>query len=290
MTITGAEVALEKVVEVPRLRGVTLSGGSAAVTAMITGLAAGLLAGCGAAAGRTASAGDGFPSPMSSAAPTSPGAASPAFASPGVASPAVPDTRSAAQLLQQARDAFLAAPSVHVTGTAVRGADAYVVDARLKGADGGTATVKTSGETVQVIRIGGVAYVGGDLAFWRSVTGSAAAAQQRVGTYLRTGADEPNFAAYVAYTQPQTYADVLPDPAAPATVGATTTIRGAPAVAVRDQAGSTLDVARTGAAVPLRLDGLTGGQVVFLDFADYGAPVPLPAPPAAGVGDPGTGS
>jgi len=270
VTITGAEVALEKVVEVPRLRPVTALGVTGIVAAMVTGL----LAGCGDAAGGAARA----------------GSVSPSGSPSGSAVPVPGETRTPAQLLEQARAAFLAATSVHVTGTAVRGADAYVVDARLRGADGGTATVKTSGETVRVVRIGNDAYVGGDVAFWRSVTGDETEARQMVGTTLRTSVGEPGFAAFVAFTEPATYAAALPDPARPATLATTTTIRGESVIGVRDQTGSTLYVARTGPAHPLRLDGLTNGQVVFLDMADYGAPVPLPAPSSPSVRTPGPGS
>jgi hypothetical protein len=194
------------------------------------------------------------------------------------------------QYLQAARDAFAGATSVHITGTAVRGADAYVVDARLAGAGGGTATITTSGQTVDVIRIGGDAYVGGDLAFWQSVTGDPARARSMVGSYVRTSATNGNFGSFVAFTQPATYAAVLPAPAGPATVGAATTIDGRGAVAVRDSAGTTLHVATTGPAYPLRLDGLAGGQVVFLDFTDYGQPVQLTPPPTPEVTGGGIGS
>jgi hypothetical protein len=278
VTITGAEVALEKVVEVPRLRPVTALGVTGIVAAMVTGL----LAGCGDAAGGAATAG--------SVSPTGSPSSSPSSSPSGSAVPVPGETRTPARLLEQARAAFLAATSVHVTGTAVRGADAYVVDARLRGADGGTATVKTSGETVRVVRVGNDAYVGGDLAFWRSVTGDETKARQMVGTSLRTSVGQPGFAAFVAFTEPATYAAALPDPARPATLATTTTIRGESAIGVRDQTGSTLYVARTGPAHPLRLDGLTNGQVVFLDMADYGAPVPLPAPSSPSVRTPGPGS
>jgi hypothetical protein len=267
VTIKGARVALEKVVQVPGLRTVT----HLRIAGILAAAVAGLLAGCGGGPGPVDTVGDGIPSPTRPSAPA-------------------PSESRAADLLRQAREAFLAAPSVHVSGTAVRGADAFVVDARLKGSSGGTATVRTSGEIVDVIRIGDDAYVGGDLAFWRAVTGDGTRARAMVGTYVRTGAEEPDFAGYVAFTQPSTYAEVLPDPARPATLGATTVIRGTSAIAVHDQSGSTLYVAGAAAARPLRLDGLTSGQVVFLDFADYGARVPLRAPASGSVHAPGRGS
>jgi hypothetical protein len=258
----------DKVVEVAGSRTVT----RLRIAGILTATVAASVAGCGVDAGRLDTVGNGSPSPTrASVAPES-------------------ETRSPAELLRQAREAFLAAASVHVTGTAVRGSDAFVVDARLRGSSGGTATVKTSGETVHVVRVGDVAYVSGDVAFWRSVTGEGARARALAGSWLRTGAGEPQFASYVAFTQPATYAEVLPDRAGGATLGAITRIRGARAIAVREESGSTLYVARTGAPHPLRLDGLTAGQVVFLDFDGYGTPVPLRAPTAGKVHDPGPGS
>lgn len=199
-------------------------------------------------------------------------------------------TGTPAQLLSAARAAFAAAPSVRVTGTAVRGTDAYVLDVRLAGTAGGVATIETSGQTVDVVRVGDAAYVGGDLAFWRSITGSEAKARRMVGSHLRTPVDAAGFAAYVRFTEPRTYAEVLPDPGRPATATAPSTIRGTPVVGVRDTAGSTLYLAASGPAYPVRLDGLTAGQVVFLDFSDYGAPVPLRTPPTRSLANPGSGS
>jgi hypothetical protein len=267
---------------VPRLRAVTVLVVPGVLAAIVTGL----LAGCGAADGRLASVRDG-PGPSPTRSPTRPPAPAP---SGPAASPGPTETRTPAQLLEQARDAFTAAPTVRVTGTAVRGADAFVVDARLAGPAGGTTTITTSGQSVRVVRIGDVAYVGGDLAFWRSVTGDEARARKLVGSVVRTGADDPNFASYVAFTQPSTFAEVLPDPARPASPAPPTVIRGQPASGIRDQAGSTLYVATAGPAYPLRLDGLTDGQVVFLDFSEYGVPVVLRAPHPRTIRDLGKGS
>jgi hypothetical protein len=237
--------------------------------AMIGVAVVAVLAGCG--AGALATVRDGTPS-------------SPSSPSSGTRTP------SAAQLVRAARDAFASASSVHVTGTAVRGADAYVLDVRLAGEAGGTATVEASGRTVHVTRIGDVAYVGGDLAFWRSITGNEATARRMVGSYLRTGAGDPGFATFVRFTEPSTYAEVLPDPAEPGTPTRRTTIRGAPAVGVRTAAGATLYMAASGRPYPVRLDGLTTDQVVFLDFSEYGAPVTLRAPSTVGVAGRGPGS
>jgi hypothetical protein len=69
-------------------------------------------------------------------------------------------------------------------------------------------------------------------------------------------------------------------------------VGGRAALPVRDGAGSTLTVAATGPTYPLRLDGLSSGQVVFLDFTEYGARVELRAPAVRDLvdGGPGAGS
>jgi hypothetical protein len=259
---------------VPSLRAVTWL---MLVASAMIGVA--VLAGCGTGAVDVATVRDraAVPPPETRSQPPAP-------------TPSMTSTLPPPQLVQAARDAFARASSVHVAGTAVRGQDAYVLDVRLAGEAGGTATIETSGQTVDVTRIGDVAYVGGDLPFWRSVTGNETQARRMVGSYVRTRVSDPNFGGFVGFTQPSTYAAVLPEPAAPATPADPTTIRGAPVVGVRDTAGTTLYVAATGPAYPVRLDGLTSGQVVFLDFADYGSPVRLQAPSNVRVIGHGPGS
>jgi hypothetical protein len=276
---------------VQRSRAVTgsrlgLRFGPLAVVGALLGGAA-LLAGCG---GGTGLAQRGLPGDAATGTPT--GVPTPDPSASGSTPAASTDPRSAAELLQAARAAFDAAPSVHVTGTAVRGGDSYVVDLRLKGQAGGTATIRTSRGTVDVVRIGDVAWVGGDLAFWQGVTGDAARARRSVGSYVKVPARQGNFGEYVAFTWPDAVSALLPDPAKPATVRPTTTIAGRAAVPVRTGEGATLSVVATGTAYPLRLDGLSDGQFVLLDFAGYGDPVPLAAPDAGTVvpGAPSQGS
>lgn len=273
---------------VPRSRAVTGVGLGLRLVPLV--LAGAVLAGCAAGSDLTRAGlpGDGPTGTPTGSAPA-PDTPDPSGSGSGPA--ALVDPRSAAELLQAAREAFAAAPSVHVTGTAVRGGDSYVVDLRLKGSAGGTARITTSHGTVHVVRIGDRAWVGGDLAFWQSVTGDAAKARQAVGSWVQVPAREGNFGEYVAFTWPDTVGALLPDPARPATVRPTTAVAGRPAVPVRTDEGATLTVAASGPAHPLRLDGLSGGQFVLLDFAGYGDPVPLAAP--AGTvrpSEPGGGS
>jgi len=217
--------------------------------------------------------------------------------SPGGEPGPVP-TRPAADLVRAARDAFAAAPSVHVTGTLVRGAQSYELDLRLKGAAGATARIVLPRPTpasgrpseVHVTRIGDVAWVGGNLGFWRAVTGDEARARRLAGSCVRVAADGGNFGEYVAFTQPGTLAALLPDPAQPATLESPVPLDGRPSVPVVVDRTTRLSVAAQGPPYPLRLSGLTSDETVsrFLDFSGYGAPVPLRAP-SCGAGEPGSG-
>jgi hypothetical protein len=214
-------------------------------------------------------------------------------------SPGPARTRSAAGLLQAARAAFAAAPSVHVTGTVVKAAQGYELDLRLKGADGATARIVPSTSApgpsphpeVRVIRIGEVAWVGGNLGFWRSVTGDEAQARRRVGSWVKVPADGGNFGEYVTFTRPETLTALLPDAAQPATVESPVPFEGRLAVPVVVNRTTRLTVAAEGAPYPLQVSGLTPDESVsrFLNFSEYGTPVPLRAPDTGDV-EAGTGT
>jgi hypothetical protein len=254
--------------------------------------AATLLVACEGSSGLTAA---GLPADGPTRTPASPPLESPNSAGwPGAA-----QTRSAADVLRAARAAFVAAPSVHVTGTVVTGAQGYELDVRLKGAAGATARIVPSTSApgpsphpeVRVVRIGDVAWVGGNLGFWRSVTGDDAQARSRVGSWVKVPVDGGNFGEYVAFTRPETLTALLPDPAQPATLEPTVPFEGRLAVPVVVNRTTRLTVAAQGAAYPLQVSGLTpdGSVSRFLNFSDYGAPVPLRAPNAGGV-EPTTGT
>ena len=231
--------------------------------------------------------------------PTRTAAGSPLEPPTSAGPPGPAQTRSAADVLKAARAAFSAAPTVHVTGTIVKGAQGYELDLRLKGADGATARIVPSTAApgpsphpeVLVIRIGDVAWVGGNLGFWRSVTGDEAEARRRVGSWVKVPADGGNFGEYVAFTRPETLTALLPDPAQPATLEPTVPFEGRLAVPVVVNRTTRLTVAAEGTPFPLQVSGLTPDESVsrFLNFSDYGKPVPLRAPDTGEV-EPGTGT
>ena len=255
-------------------------------------LAATLLVACEGSGGLTAA---GLPADGPTRTPAGP----PPQPGPSVASPGPAGTRSAADLLQAARAAFAAAPSVHVAGTVVKGAQGYELDVRLKGDAGATARIVPSTSApgpgphpeVRVIRLGDVAWVGGNLGFWRGVTGDEAQARGKVGSWVKVPVDGGNFGEYVAFTRLETLTALLPDPAQPAALEPRVPFEGRLAVPVVVNRTTRLTVAAEGTPYPLQVSGLTPDESGsrFLNFSDYGAPVPLRAPNAGEV-EPGVGT
>jgi hypothetical protein len=202
--------------------------------------------------------------------------------------------------VRAARAAFAAAPSVHVTGTVGKGAQSYDLDLRLKGDAGATVRIVPSTATpgpaphpeVRVVRVGDVAWVGGNLGFWRGVTGDDAQAGRMVGSWVKVSVDGGNFAEYVAFTRPEAIAALLPDPAQAAALGSAVPFGGGLAVPVVVGRTTRLTVAGSGTPSPLQVSGLTPDGAVsrFLNFSDYGAPMSLRAPvaeeatPSSGTG------
>jgi hypothetical protein len=279
---------------VPRLRSVTGTPPDRRLPPLVAGtavlMAAALLAAC---AGGRGGAEAGAPGDGPARTPGGPSLEP----SPG-GSPRPAGGLPAGDLVRAARDAFAAAPSVHVTGTVVKGAQSYDLDLRLKGTAGGTARIvpSTSGPgtgshpEVRVIRIGDVAWVDGNLGFWQAVTGDVARARTLVGSCVKVATDGGNFGEYVTFTQPATLVALLPDPKAPATLEPPVPVEGRQAIPVEVDRTTRLSVAAEGPAYPLQLSGLTSDETVsrFLNFSGYGAPVRLSAPSCA-TGEPGTG-
>ena len=278
---------------VPRSRPVTLGARPLPLpaAAAVFLAAATLLAACEGSSGLTAA---GLPADG----PTRTPVGSPLEPTGSVGSTGPAQTGSAADILQAARAAFAAARSVHVTGTVVKGDQGYELDLRLKGADGGTARIVPSTSApgpsphpeVHVIRLGNVAWVGGNLGFWRGVTGDEAQARRKVGSWVKVPADGGNFGEYVVFTRPETLAALFPDPGQPASLEPTVPFEGRLAVPVVVNRTTRLTVAAEGTPYPLQVSGLTPDESVsrFLNFSDYGAPVPLRAP-SDGEVEPSTG-
>jgi hypothetical protein len=187
------------------------------------------------------------------------------------------ENKSAQEIVDAASAAAKAASAVHVAGTA-GGTD---LDVRI-GSDAGHATLTTSGQTVEVLRIGTDHYIKGDAAFWTG-QGGATAAAKLTGKWVKIGS---TLAAQ--YEQFLTVASFFADLSSgdPVVKGDRASVGGTHAIAVKDTKDqSLLYVSMVGRPLPLKATSSAsdGGTVTF---SDWDVPVTdLVAPPASEVVD-----
>src|SRR3954454_20025327 len=190
-----------------------------------------------------------------SATPTASGTPS-ASAAPSPSASAGLAAASADEILAQARQALLAAGSVHAKGSVRSGGAAYKLDLQMVRKLGARGSLSGQGASRGVVRIKNTAYVQLDQASWRSVTGSAATARQFAGKYLKvTSSNRDAFKPFLALTDLDQVFDTLLVPSGSVTKGGTTTIGGHKVLALRIDGGRTgnVFVALDGPPCPLRL-------------------------------------
>ncbi|MEX5708736.1 MULTISPECIES: hypothetical protein [unclassified Parafrankia] len=181
------------------------------------------------------------------------------------------ETKPAAEIISAAANALRGADSVHFAGDGVDEGKPASVDLRLDSHGAVTGSMDTNGMHLEVLRVGGVAYVRGEGLV-------AAYPGARPEQWVKTGPlpNDDNLSLDGA-------ADDIEDMADDLKAGETPTIeqvteQGQPAVKVTTKS-HTLYVANVGEPLPLRQTG-TGVDSGTLDatFTEYGQPVTATAP------------
>ncbi|MFJ5231587.1 hypothetical protein ACIQBJ_17055 [Kitasatospora sp. NPDC088391] len=245
-----------------------------------TALLAVLAAGCGGSGG-----GSGGSSPSAAGPGGTTASATATGTAPGTAAGAASGTENgigqstAPEVLQRAVQALKDAGAVRAVGTVSGGGSQIGMDLRMDTAGNCTGTLSQSGTgSFQVVKSGQQLWVKPDLAFWQS-HGGAAAAELVGDRYLKTTADNSDFAEIGDLCDLGALADQLGTGRTGLAKGAPTTVQGRPALPLTSTSGTTsgtgtLYVASTGSPVPLRLEKATG----TVDFSDFGTPVPSGTP------------
>jgi hypothetical protein len=226
-----------------------------------------LAAGCG---GDTTS-GTGSPAPTSSGS---------SAAGSGVAA------LSAQEILAKAVSALQAAKSVRIKGEGGAGGERFSIDLRYAG-ENSTGTLGSSGQTIELRKLGQTVYLKGSREFWTD-NGGEGAAQLLAGKWLKTPVTDPRFGKLSEVTDLRETAESILDPDGTITKGAEKTVNGVPSVGLVSSGkdGGTLWVATTGEPYPVRIEpGAQSGQQGALDFTGYGESVTVEAPPADQVVD-----
>ncbi len=196
--------------------------------------------------------------------------------------------QNATDVLAASREALRAASSVQLTGTVFDNGSAIRLDLTLAAGNDSQGTLTINNADVQLIKIGSDVYIKGDTDFLKKYTGNnTAVLNQLNGKWLKT-ATTTDFDLFTL----DGFAGLLKGGTGNQAVNPTvtrSTLDGQKVVVVTQKDGSTLDIANTGPALPLKLDskGSNGGTVTF---TNYNKPAAITAPPAADVFDVSTAS
>ena len=178
------------------------------------------------------------------------------------------EEKSPADVLQAAAAGLRGAKSVHVVGTAPNGH----IDARMQqGSAIGTLTTK--GHRLRVTIVGGTGYLNTDRAGLSMIGAPMPVQRHDAGRWLKVPAST-----FTGFTLAELASQLTSyfGPLAPKVRQAT--LNGRKVVVVSWQNGSTLHVANTGPAYPLRAEFKRGPYTGVFEFSEYGAPLHITAP------------
>jgi hypothetical protein len=185
--------------------------------------------------------------------------------------------KSPSQIVTAAQAAADGASSVHVSGSIVNGRTPIALDMELVNGTGGRGQLSESGASFELIEVGGYVYIKGSPAFYSHVAGPAAA-QLLQGKWLKASASSGAFASLTSLTNLRKLLDSTLTSHGALTKGATSTVGGQQAIAIKDATrGGTLYVATSGTPYPLQISkgGTSGGKIAFNHWNE---PVTLKAP------------
>jgi hypothetical protein len=186
-------------------------------------------------------------------------------------------SKSPTEIVTAAQTAADSANSVHVSGSIVNGSTPIALDMELVNGKGGRGQLSESGVSFELIEVGGYVYIKGSQAFYSHVAGPAAA-ELLQGKWLKATANSGTFASLTSLTNLRKLLDSTLTSHGTLTKGATSTVDGQQAIAIKDATrGGTLYVATSGTPYPLQIakGGNSGGKIAFNRWNE---PVTLKAP------------
>lgn len=190
-------------------------------------------------------------------------------------------SKSAEEIVTEAKTAADSASSVHVSGSVNSGGSPVTLDLNLASGKGATGQISQNGSTFKIVIDGGTAYISGSDAFYRKLGGSAAA-QLLAGKWLKISTSTPEFASFGSLTNMRKLLDTVLVGHGTLQKGSTTTVGGQQAIAVNDTTrGGTLYVATSGKPYPLQISK-AGSEAGKITFDKWDEPVTI-TPPSSSV-------
>lgn len=181
---------------------------------------------------------------------------------------------SADEVLAAARDAALGATAVHVSGEG----EGLGLDLTLVRGEGAEGSIDQGGTQLELVAVGGNAYLKGTDDFWRETVGEDAV-DLLGGKWLRVDGNDEDFASFTQFTDFDTFlGQMLTPEGRRVTKGEVETRDGQEVVPLTGEASrGTLYIAATGEPFPVAIvpEGADEGEVTF---DGWNEPVELTAP------------
>ncbi|MFF5977213.1 hypothetical protein ACFY78_00020 [Streptomyces olindensis] len=188
------------------------------------------------------------------------------------------------EIVEKAVDATKSAESLRLKGVATSGADEVRMDLAVskQGDCKGTISPREN-VTAEIIKVGDVAYLKGDEAFWKDRDVDAGeAADLLADQWLKLPAGQEGFGELAEICDADNLLKDVPDPSGPGlTKGKVHDVEGRPAVPVSGKDGDVtgrMDVATEGEPYILRISETGGDEPVDVLMTDYNKPVDAEAP------------
>jgi hypothetical protein len=186
-------------------------------------------------------------------------------------------SKSATEIVDEAKTAADSATSVHVSGSVKSAGSPVTLDLDLASGKGGKGEISQGGFNFKLILVGNTAYISGSSTFYKHL-GGAAAAQLLAGKWLKVPVNTGEFASFSSLTDMRKLIDTTLASHGTLRKGATSTVGGQQAVAVTDTTrGGTLYVAATGKPYPVQL-AKGGSESGTISFGNWNEPVTIEAP------------
>lgn len=192
-------------------------------------------------------------------------------------------SKSGSMILADARQAALAADSVHVVGEVHNAGQAISLDLSLA-RDSGGGTITLDGSRVDVVRVANTAYIRAGADLYRRFNVATATGRLLAGKWVKVPTATQKFAQLVALTDLYSFMTRSLTATGKVTKGAVKTVGGQKAIELRSTHGASLYVATSGKPYPIEFTSRVApaGTVLLGDWNSAKAPT---APPhAVGIG------
>jgi hypothetical protein len=211
--------------------------------------------------------------------------AAPLAVATGAASHTSEQSKTATQIVADAKAAMLGAENFHVRGVINDAGTATSLNLSMS-PDGGGGSVQLPGVTMEIVVAAHEVYIKADEKSWLKLTGSKPTAELVADRWIEASASNADFSSFADLTDSKTFmAQLTTGWAKFSKLQATPSWGGHKSIVLTDNQGDRLYVVDGATPYMLHLQGQGGGSSGYMTFSDFGS-APMPKVPANAISFP----